>query len=371
MSSSSQRKWVRVESRSKVGRFYWKRTDHSSSQWTTPPAHELIDGECSCSGALGTVPREVLRKDLLGQWCDPSSLARFAACSRGAFGAASCEAIWAPKLAGRVDGDALLAFGIAANRADDAATMLCDRAGRALFRARRAAELDAAADAARGSAAARAKPAPARAALEKLCRDAATRDLVFAGLLDVDDLRQCAMRFAAKCARGASPKPLSPKSALKYTSVVRHVVLSDDALFDALKAASPIFAPYRRGATLAALDALGPHPTNLSAATLERHHGADDALAFAVYHAEALKRTCAKHAGVRSPEAILASALALSPALRGRIAVGRLSLEEAVKMPKDQRAGLEVAMTKKRKAFALADCTRLRGQFRGPATSAF
>jgi hypothetical protein len=36
-------------------------------------------------------------------------------------------------------------------------------------------------------------------------------------------------------------------------------------------------------------------------------------------------------------------------------------------MPRADRAGLEAAMTKKRKAMALADTTRLRGQFRGKA----
>ncbi|KAH8071945.1 hypothetical protein JL721_3848 [Aureococcus anophagefferens] len=276
--------WVRVESRSRVGRYYWKRTDASASQWSTPPARELLDATASCNGALAAAPR-----------------------------------------------------------------------------------LDEAADAARGSGARPQKPAPARAALDKLCRDPCVRDLVAGRLLSVDDLRQCAMRFAARCARGASPKPLSPNSAKKHSSVLRHVVLEDDFLFDALKKRSPLFAPYRRSHTLAALDALGPEPTRLGVATLEAHAGKDDALAFAVYNAERLKRSCVKYAGVRAPAAILGAVLSLSAALRGRVAVGRLGLDDAIKMPRADRSGLEAAMTKKRKAMALADTTRLRGQFRGKA----
>jgi len=362
---SAAKMWVRVESRSRVGRYYWKRTDASASQWSTPPARELIDATASCNGALAAAPRVLLREAC--GWLDPASLARLAATHRGGFAVAAAPDLWAPKLAGPCAGDPLLAFGAPANRSDVAATMRCDAAGRQLFAVRREAQLDEAADAARGSGARPQKPAPARAALDKLCRDPCVRDLVAAGLLSVDDLRQCAMRFAARCARGASPKPLSPNSAKKHSSVLRHVVLEDDALFDALKHRSPLFAPYRRGHTLAALDALGPEPTRLGVATLEAHAGRDDALAFAVYNAERLKRSCVKYAGVRSPPAILGAVLSLSAALRGRVAVGRLGLDDAIKMPRADRAGLEAAMTKKRKAMALADTTRLRGQFRGKA----
>ncbi|KAH8074847.1 hypothetical protein JL720_10590 [Aureococcus anophagefferens] len=269
--------WVRVESRSRVGRYYWKRTDASASQWSTPPARELLDATASCNGALAAAPRVLLREAC--GWLDPASLARLAATHRGGFAVAAAPDLWAPKLAGPCAGDPLLAFGAPANRFG----------------------LDEAADAARGSGARPQKPAPARAALDKLCRDPCVRDLVAGGLLSVDDLRQCAMRFAARCARGASPKPLSPNSAKKHSSVLRHVVLEDDFLFDALKKRSPLFAPYRRSHTLAALDALGPEPTRLGVATLEAHAGKDDALAFAVYNAERLKRSCVKYAACGRP----------------------------------------------------------------------
>ncbi|KAH8055771.1 hypothetical protein JL722_8122 [Aureococcus anophagefferens] len=234
--------WVRVESRSRVGRYYWKRTDASASQWSTPPARELLDATASCNGALAAAPRVLL--------------------------------------------------------------------------ARRAA----------GST----RQARAARALDKLCRDprVATRRR---RLLSVDDLRQCAMRFAARCAR-REPEALSPNSAKKHSSVLRHVVLEDDFLRRAQEAVPA--APYRRSHTLAALDALGPEPTRLGVATLEAHAGKDDALAFAVYNAERLKRSCATRAQRRAPS----SAPCCPCRRRSAASPSRLGLDDAIKMPRADRA---------------------------------
>ena len=57
--------WERVESRSRKGKFYYARAD-GTSQWTCPPARELVDRDARVSGNLGKVPREVLSKVVLG-----------------------------------------------------------------------------------------------------------------------------------------------------------------------------------------------------------------------------------------------------------------------------------------------------------------
>jgi len=74
--------------------------------------------------------------------------------------------------------------------------------------------------------------------------------------------------------------------------------------------------------SLARMDRIEAFDADTGVATLEAHAGRDDALAFAVYNAERLKRSCVKYAGVRKPAAILGAVLSLSAALRGRVAVG-------------------------------------------------
>ena len=96
--------WERVESRSRKGKFYYARAD-GTSQWTCPPARELVDRDARVSGNIGKVPREVLSKVVLGKWADAASAARFAATSRGGFVVASLPEAWARRLAGRVTGD--------------------------------------------------------------------------------------------------------------------------------------------------------------------------------------------------------------------------------------------------------------------------
>ena len=147
------------------------------------------------------------------------------------------------------------------------------------------------------------------------------------------------------------------------------MLLSDEAIAAKLAKRSPFFASFRRRETLMALDALGPAPTNLSVSHLEKHHGRDDALSFAVYNAERLKNICSKHLGVRSADTIINDTLSLSAALRGRVSVGRMDLEEAVKLSPRDRKLVETAMSKKRKAYALADHVRMRPQFRGGPTA--
>ena len=111
-------------------------------------------------------------------------------------------------------------------RRDAPRIMCCDARGRELFAARRLEELDA-----------QERPdEAARACFEKLRRDECTRNLVADGALTVNELVECARRYADKAALGSDPKSLSPRSAGRHTSVVRHVLLADDEIAAAMNA---------------------------------------------------------------------------------------------------------------------------------------
>ena len=122
----------------------------------------------------------------------------------------------------------------------------------------------------------------------------------------------------------------------------------------------------RRREALSALEALGPAPTRLSLLSIEA--AKPDALAFAAYHAEQLRKCCERFRGVRDPRALVRATLDLSPALRGRVAVGRLPLEDACRYTAADRARAEQALQRKRTAMRLEDFSRKR--FRPAAVAA-
>ena len=241
--------------------------------------------------------------------------------------------------------DPLALFAKPSLRRDAPRIMCCDARGRELFAARRLEELDA-----------QERPdEAARACFEKLRRDECTRNLVADGALTVAELVECARRYADKAALGSDPKSLSPRSAGRHTSVVRHVLLADDEIDALLAKRSPAMARLRRREALSALDALGPAPTRLSLLTIEA--AKPDALAFAAYHAEQLRVLRALPRRPRPP-ALVRATLDLSPALRGRVAVGRLPLEDACRYTAADRARAEQALQRKRTAMRLEDFSR-------------
>ena len=184
------------------------------------------------------------------------------------------------------------------------------------------------------------------------------RELVCGGAVTVREVRACAARYAAKCLGGAEPKPLSPRSAGRFTSVLRHVLLEDDACRASLERRCPPFGACRRREALAALDALGAAPTRLGVAHLET--ASLDALQFAAFHAEPLRKAIERFRGVWAADALVRNVLALSTALRGRVSVGRLALEDAARMAPADRRRLEAAMQRKRKAMQLDDYRKQR-----------
>ena len=348
--------WVRVESRSRPGRFYWTTTDGLRSQWTRPAARKIVP-PTNVAGNLGKLPGDALNL-ILADYCDPAAAARAAAASRGGYTAAAAPKAWLARLgltppAGK---DPLALFAKPSLRRDAPRIMCCDARGRELFAARRLEELDA-----------QERPdEAARACFEKLRRDECTRNLVADGALTVAELVECARRYADKAALGSDPKSLSPRSAGRHTSVVRHVLLADDEIDALLAKRSPAMARLRRREALSALDALGPAPTRLSLLTIEA--AKPDALAFAAYHAEQLRKCCERFRGVRDPRALVRATLDLSPALRGRVAVGRLPLEDACRYTAADRARAEQALQRKRTAMRLEDFSRKR--FRPAAVAA-
>ena len=79
--------WVRVESRSRPGRFYWTTTDGLRSQWTRPAARQIVP-PTNVAGNLGKLPGDALNL-ILADYCDPAAAARAAAASRGGYTAAA------------------------------------------------------------------------------------------------------------------------------------------------------------------------------------------------------------------------------------------------------------------------------------------
>jgi len=348
--------WVRVESRSRPGRFYWTTTDGLRSQWTRPAARRIVP-PTNITNNLGKLPGDALNL-ILADYCDPAAAARAAAASRGGYTAAAAPQAWLARLglAPPPGKDPLALFAKPSLRKDAPRIMCCDARGRELFAARRLEELD------------NQKPPDeaAKACFEKLRRDECTRNLVADGALTVNELVACARRYADKAALGSDPKSLSPRSAGRHTSVVRHVLLADDEIDALLAKRSPAMARLRRREALSALDALGPAPTRLSLLTIEAAR--PDALAFAAYHAEPLRKCCERFRGVRDPRALVRATLDLSPALRGRVAVGRLPLEDACRYTAADRARAEQALQRKRTAMRLEDFSRKR--FRPAAVAA-
>ena len=159
-----------------------------------------------------------------------SGLSRAAAASRGGYTAAAAPQAWLARLglAPPPGKDPLALFAKPSLRKDAPRIMCCDARGRELFAARRLEELE------------NQKPPDeaAKACFEKLRRDECTRNLVADGALTVNELVACARRYADKAALGSDPKSLSPRSAGRHTSVVRHVLLADDEI-DALLAKQP------------------------------------------------------------------------------------------------------------------------------------
>ena len=289
-SAQTSELWVRVESRSRPGRFYWTTTDGLRSQWTRPAARKIVP-PTNVAGNLGKLPGDALNL-ILADYCDPAAAARAAAASRGGYTAAAAPQAWLARLGltPPIGKDPLALFAKPSLRRDAPRIMCCDARGRELFAARRLEELDA-----------QERPdEAARACFEKLRRDECTRNLVADGALTVAELVECARRYADKAALGSDPKSLSPRSAGRHTSVVRHVLLLADDEIDALLAKrSPAMARLRRREALSALDALGPAPTRLSLLTIEA--AKPDALAFAAYHAEQLRKCRERFRGVRDP----------------------------------------------------------------------
>jgi len=352
--------WVRVESRSRPGRFYWTTQDGMQSRWVRPAARQIVP-PTNVTGTLGALPGDALNL-ILAAYCDPTTAARTAAASRGGYTAAAAPKAWAARLAESAlieacTKDPLALFAYPANRLDAPRVMCCDAAGRKLFAARRTRDLD---EALVG------KNQPATACFDKLRLDECTRALVTDGVLTTCELRDCALRYADKAALGSDPKSLSPRSAGRHTSVVRHVLLADDEIDALLARRSPAMARLRRREALSALDALGAAPTKLSLSIIEATR--PDALAFAAYHAEGLRKCCERFRGVRDSSALLRATLSLSPALRGRVAVGRLPLEDACRYTAQDRARAEKALQRKRTAMRLEDFSRKR--FRPAAISA-
>ena len=66
--------WVRVESRSRPGRFYWTTTDGLRSQWTRPAARKIVP-PTNVAGNLGKLPGDALNL-ILADYCDPAAAAR-------------------------------------------------------------------------------------------------------------------------------------------------------------------------------------------------------------------------------------------------------------------------------------------------------
>ena len=124
--------WVRVESRSRPGRFYWTTTDGLRSQWTRPAARQIVP-PTNVAGNLGKLPGDALNL-ILADYCDPAAAARAAAAPKA----------WLARLgltppAGK---DPLALFAKPSLRKDAPRIMCCDARGRELFAARRLEELD-------------------------------------------------------------------------------------------------------------------------------------------------------------------------------------------------------------------------------------
>ena len=81
--------WVRVESRSRPGRFYWTTTDGLRSQWTRPAARQIVP-PTNITNNLGKLPGDALNL-ILADYCDPTAAARAAAASRGGYTAAAAS----------------------------------------------------------------------------------------------------------------------------------------------------------------------------------------------------------------------------------------------------------------------------------------
>ena len=129
----AQPPWLRIESKSKPGRFYWARAD-GSSQWARPAARELVDPHAHCSGVLGRLPQQdVLSKIILGQYADPADAARVALSSRGAYAAAADPRAWSARLSDPLTPDPFRAFADPARRVDAPRIMRCDARGRQLY----------------------------------------------------------------------------------------------------------------------------------------------------------------------------------------------------------------------------------------------
>ena len=69
--------WVRVESRSRPGRFYWTTTDGLRSQWTRPAARRIVP-PTNITNNLGKLPGDALNL-ILADYCDPAAAAARAA----------------------------------------------------------------------------------------------------------------------------------------------------------------------------------------------------------------------------------------------------------------------------------------------------
>ena len=65
--------WVRVESRSRPGRFYWTTTDGLRSQWTRPAARRIVP-PTNVAGNLGKLPGDALNL-ILADYCDLAAAA--------------------------------------------------------------------------------------------------------------------------------------------------------------------------------------------------------------------------------------------------------------------------------------------------------
>ena len=288
---------------------------------------------------------------ILADYCDPAA----AAARRGGL----ARRLHAPRrrrsLAGAagsgppIGKDPLALFAKPSLRRDAPRIACCDARGRELFAARRLEELDA-----------QERPDEAARAAEQPRRDECTRNLVADGALTVAELVECAPQ-AGQGGPGLGPKSLSPRSAGRHRPSCATCCSPTDEIDALLAKRSPAMARLRRRE---ALSALGTRGTGADAPLATHDRGRrPDARAFAAYR-EQLREAASASAASATP-ALVRATLDLSPALRGRVAVGRLPLEDAATR-RGPRA--EQALQRKRTAMRLEDFSRKR--FRPAAVAA-
>ncbi|KAJ1449352.1 hypothetical protein M885DRAFT_536041 [Pelagophyceae sp. CCMP2097] len=353
-------RWERVASKSKPGRFYYRRPEGPKwvVQWNAPRASDLV---CKTSGQAGqflsAVPAEVL--GLILDHAGVVSAARLGTCARFAFARVAQDGIWEGHLLAPPRGDAYdasLATFASSPALRRRRGLRADRAGRCELRLRADAELEALKD----KCVVRSKYDTNGAVQVFANDDFVLKYLVYSGLLGVAELEREALRLA-DCLRGQERRVARANgtAALLQMALAQDTSLGDPAargahggaLAATLASRSPAFTPERIKTTVAAFIAFAAPPTGLAFELLEKHDEA--AWAFAVRHRLAILAKL-------NARALLEDALSLSRMLRARVETGSLSLARAARLTPAERDEEEDQMRKKQRVGRVVDAARAR-----------